>query len=48
MAIVTTEFFSASLRRFVTFRAVLPNDLPPEMVGSNPHFQRPTKTLSMA
>ena len=45
MAIVTTEFFSASLRRFVTFRAVLPNDLPPEMVGSNPHFQRPMKTL---
>lgn len=45
MAICSVEYFSNALRRFVTFKAVLPNDLPPEMVGANPHFQRPMQTL---
>lgn len=45
MAICTVQYFSGALRRFVQFRAVLPNDLPPDMVGDNPHFRRPMKTL---
>lgn len=45
MAIFSVEFFSTSLRRFTAFKAVLPNDMPMEMVGANPHYQRPMKTL---
>ena len=45
MAICTIEFFSNKLRQFTTFKAILPNDLPPEMVAGNPHFQRPMQTL---
>lgn len=45
MAICTIEFFSNKLRQFTTFKAILPNDLPPEMAAGNPHFQRPMQTL---
>ena len=33
MAICTVQYFSNALRRFTTFTAILPNDLPPEMMG---------------
>ena len=45
MAICTIEYFSNKLRQFTKFKAILPNDLPPEMVAGNPHFQRPMQTL---
>lgn len=45
MATCTVSYFSNALRRFTTFYALLPNDLPPEMVGDNPHFRRPMKTM---
>ena len=45
MAICNVQYFSNALRGFTTFAAVLPNDLPPEMVGDNPHFRRPMKVL---
>lgn len=45
MATCTVQYFSNALRRFTTFKALLPNDLPPEMVGDNPHFHRPMKLL---
>ena len=45
MAICTIEYFSNNLRQFTKFKAILPNDLPPEMVAGNPHFQRPMQTL---
>ena len=44
MAVLTMEFYSASLCRAVTFRAILPNDVPPQMRCS-PHWGRPAKTL---
>lgn len=47
MAICTVQYFSNALRRFTTFTAILPNDLPPEMMGDNPHFHRPTKVLTL-
>ena len=47
MAICTVQYFSNALRRFTTFTAILPNDLPPEMMGDNPHFRRPTKVLTL-
>lgn len=45
MATCTVQYFSNALRRFTTFTALLPNDLPPEMAGDNPHFRRPMKLL---
>lgn len=45
MATCTVQYFSNALRRFTTFQALLPNDLPPEMIGDNPHFRRPMKLL---
>lgn len=47
MAICTVQYFSNALRRFTNFTAILPNDLPPEMVGDNPHFRRPMKVLTL-
>lgn len=44
MAVLTMEFYSASLCRAVTFRAILPNDVPPQMRRA-PHWDRPAKTL---
>lgn len=45
MALGTFDFFSAALHRCVTFRILLPNDLPPEMCAGNAHYDRPMKTL---
>ena len=42
MAICTVQYFSNALRRFTTFTAILPNDLPPEMMGPPP-FPPPHK-----
>ena len=45
MATVSVEFFSDCLKGFTDFKLILPNDLPPFILGSNPHFNRPMKTL---
>lgn len=45
MATGLIEFRSAALARPAKFRFVCPNDVPPFMVGANPHYQRPMKTL---
>lgn len=45
MAVFSADFYSTSLCRFTGFRAILPNDLPPQMRENNPHFSRPVKTL---
>ncbi|MDE7313135.1 MAG: acetylesterase [Eubacterium sp.] len=47
MAIGFFDFHSQSLRRCVTFRVILPNDVPDELKQQNPHFQRPMKTLML-
>ncbi len=47
MSIINIEFFSGALLRPVSFRVFLPNDvrIPPSELASNPHYQRPAKTL---
>lgn len=46
MALVKVDFFSQSLRRLVTFNALVPSDAPDEWkVGSEHHYRRETKTL---
>jgi len=45
MAVFQSEFYSVSLNRAVEFIAVIPNDVPPMMIGENPHYKRPTKTV---
>lgn len=45
MAVGIFDFFSDNLRRCVTFRIILPNDVPKEWKEGNPHFDRPMKTL---
>lgn len=42
MAIGTFEFFSNCLRRNVTFKIILPNDVD---AGNNEHYKHPMKTL---
>lgn len=45
MALGTFDFFSDCLRRCVTFRIILPNDVPEIWKAGNPHLQRQMKTL---
>lgn len=45
MAVGIFDFFSGCLRRGVTFRIILPNDVPDVWKEANPHLQRPMKTL---
>ncbi|MDO5426053.1 MAG: alpha/beta hydrolase-fold protein [Eubacteriales bacterium] len=45
MASGTFDFFSGSLRRFVSFRFILPNDSPVFLTEGNPCYERPMKTL---
>ncbi len=47
MALGTFDFFSDCLRRCVTFRIILPNDVPGIWTEGNAHFQRPMKTLML-
>ena len=45
MAVFHCEFFSKSLCRNVRFTAVIPNDVPPMVLGRNFEFKRPAKTI---
>lgn len=45
MAVGLFDFFSDCLRRCVTFRIILPNDVPEVWKEGNLHFQRSMKTL---
>ena len=45
MATGNLRFYSISQMGLVNISYVIPNDVPPEMVGVNPHYQRPMKTL---
>lgn len=45
MAQMKITLFSPSLARFTEFELYYPCDTPPMMVGDNPHYKRPTKTL---
>lgn len=45
MAFLQIDFYSESLMRRVTFNALIPNDLMPQMKEGNKHYERPTKTL---
>lgn len=45
MAVFHCEFFSKSLCRNVRFTAVIPNDVPPMVLGMNFEFKRPAKTI---
>lgn len=47
MAVGIFDFFSECLRRCVTFKIILPNDVPEEWKAENPHLQRPAKTLML-
>lgn len=47
MAIGIFDFYSVSLQRGVTFRIILPNDMPEMWKEGNPHLQRPMKTLML-
>ena len=47
MATGRFEFFSTALSRPVSFNIVLPNDVPPFILGDNPHFKRPMKLLML-
>lgn len=45
MALMQVNFFSTSLMRNVTYHIILPNDLPPDMLQGNEHYNREMKTL---
>ena len=45
MALLQVNTYSTALSRIVTFHILLPNDAPVEMLGPNPHYERPMKTL---
>ena len=45
MADITVRFMSKCLIRPVSFKVVIPNDVPEQFVNENPCWQRPMKTL---
>ncbi len=45
MAVFQVNFFSESISRVTTFHAVLPNDILPENLIGNEHYERPVRTL---
>lgn len=45
MSLLQVSTYMQSLSRQVTFQLLLPNDMPPEMIQGNKHYERPLKTL---
>jgi len=45
MAVLSINYFSNALAKAAEFQMVLPNDLPPEMKGNNPAYDRQMKTF---
>lgn len=45
MAVFQVDYFSKALEKHTIFHMILPNDLPPMMIGSNPNYNRKTKLL---
>lgn len=45
MALIQTNFYSAALRKIVTFHIILPNDAGADKTAGNRHYERPMKTL---
>ena len=47
MAFSQFDFFSASLKKVVSFNILLPNDCFPDMIKGNINYNRPTKILML-
>lgn len=45
MALFQVNTYSQALSRIITFHFILPNDAPVEIIGPNPNYERPTRTL---
>lgn len=45
MALIQVEFYSKALTKTTCFHAVLPNDVPTDMIAGNEHYNRSMKTL---
>ncbi len=47
MSLFRTTFFAQSIMKQTNINVVLPNDVPPEMLQGNKHYERPAKTLML-
>lgn len=45
MALIQTDYYSMALSKISNFNIILPNDLFPEMIVGNEHYNRETKSL---